>query len=257
MKTWSFAKGHGTRNDFVILFDGYGTLDVTPEIVRYLCDRRSGHRRRRRPPGREGRRDPRLGRRPRPVVHGLPERRRVDGRDVRQRAAGVRPVPGRRGPRRRAGPRHRHAGRAAQRAPVPGRSGQGRHGHGDHRDDHVRAHRGVHVTRASAVDVGNPHLVSLVPASLDDVAAAEPDGRRERRHRGVPSRRERRARARAGTGPRGDAGARARRGGDPGLRHGRCGRGPRRERHRAGVDPRRPARRHRRGDVRRGRLRRR
>ena len=42
MKTWSFAKGHGTRNDFVILFDGYGTLDVTPEIVRYLCDRRSG-----------------------------------------------------------------------------------------------------------------------------------------------------------------------------------------------------------------------
>ncbi len=42
MRTWSFAKGHGTRNDFVILFDGYGTLDVTPEIVRYLCDRRSG-----------------------------------------------------------------------------------------------------------------------------------------------------------------------------------------------------------------------
>ncbi len=42
MKTWSFAKGHGTRNDFVILSDRDGLLDLTPATVRYLCDRRSG-----------------------------------------------------------------------------------------------------------------------------------------------------------------------------------------------------------------------
>jgi diaminopimelate epimerase len=42
METWSFAKGHGTRNDFVILPDLDGTLDLTPARVAYLCDRRSG-----------------------------------------------------------------------------------------------------------------------------------------------------------------------------------------------------------------------
>ncbi|HEY8662756.1 MAG TPA: diaminopimelate epimerase [Propionibacteriaceae bacterium] len=42
METWSFAKGHGTRNDFVILPDLDGVLDLTPAKVSYLCDRRSG-----------------------------------------------------------------------------------------------------------------------------------------------------------------------------------------------------------------------
>lgn len=42
METWSFAKGHGTRNDFVILPDLDGTLELTPSRVAYLCDRRSG-----------------------------------------------------------------------------------------------------------------------------------------------------------------------------------------------------------------------
>jgi diaminopimelate epimerase len=37
-----FAKGHGTENDFVILPDADGRLDVTPEFVRALCDRRAG-----------------------------------------------------------------------------------------------------------------------------------------------------------------------------------------------------------------------
>ena len=41
-QTWSFAKGHGTRNDFVILPDPDGVLDLTPVRVVYLCDRRSG-----------------------------------------------------------------------------------------------------------------------------------------------------------------------------------------------------------------------
>ncbi|HVU74949.1 MAG TPA: diaminopimelate epimerase [Mycobacteriales bacterium] len=37
-----FAKGHGTGNDFVVLPDPDGTLDLTPERVRALCDRRRG-----------------------------------------------------------------------------------------------------------------------------------------------------------------------------------------------------------------------
>jgi diaminopimelate epimerase len=37
-----FLKGHGTENDFVLLPDLDGTLDLTPELVRALCDRRTG-----------------------------------------------------------------------------------------------------------------------------------------------------------------------------------------------------------------------
>ncbi len=37
-----FAKGHGTENDFVILADPDGELDLTPALVRRLCDRRAG-----------------------------------------------------------------------------------------------------------------------------------------------------------------------------------------------------------------------
>lgn len=37
-----FAKGHGTGNDFVILPDPDGELDVTPDLVRAVCDRRTG-----------------------------------------------------------------------------------------------------------------------------------------------------------------------------------------------------------------------
>jgi diaminopimelate epimerase len=37
-----FAKGHGTGNDFVLLPDPDGALDLTPELVRRLCDRRYG-----------------------------------------------------------------------------------------------------------------------------------------------------------------------------------------------------------------------
>ena len=35
-------KGHGTKNDFVVLPDYDGALDLTDELVRALCDRRSG-----------------------------------------------------------------------------------------------------------------------------------------------------------------------------------------------------------------------
>jgi diaminopimelate epimerase len=37
-----FVKGHGTENDFVILPDPGGSLDLTPAMVARLCDRRAG-----------------------------------------------------------------------------------------------------------------------------------------------------------------------------------------------------------------------
>ena len=37
-----FAKGHGTENDFVILPDPDGVLELPPQLVRALCDRRAG-----------------------------------------------------------------------------------------------------------------------------------------------------------------------------------------------------------------------
>jgi diaminopimelate epimerase len=37
-----FAKGHGTENDFVILPDPDGELDLSPALVGRLCDRRAG-----------------------------------------------------------------------------------------------------------------------------------------------------------------------------------------------------------------------
>lgn len=42
MTTLRFTKGHGTQNDFVLLFDEHGELDITPDLVRELCDRRAG-----------------------------------------------------------------------------------------------------------------------------------------------------------------------------------------------------------------------
>jgi diaminopimelate epimerase len=37
-----YAKGHGTENDFVVLFDPERALDLTPPLVQALCDRRRG-----------------------------------------------------------------------------------------------------------------------------------------------------------------------------------------------------------------------
>ncbi|MEO7126217.1 MAG: diaminopimelate epimerase [Nakamurella sp.] len=37
-----FVKGHGTENDFVLLPDPDDRLDLTPELVRALCDRHAG-----------------------------------------------------------------------------------------------------------------------------------------------------------------------------------------------------------------------
>lgn len=40
--TIDFAKGHGTRNDFVLVPDPDGRLELGTEHVAFLCDRRSG-----------------------------------------------------------------------------------------------------------------------------------------------------------------------------------------------------------------------
>jgi diaminopimelate epimerase len=42
MRRWSFAKGHGTENDFVLILDREAMLDIGPDEVRFLCDRRAG-----------------------------------------------------------------------------------------------------------------------------------------------------------------------------------------------------------------------
>ena len=114
----AFLKGHGTENDFVLLPDADGRHgSPAPDLVRALCDRRAGL-------GADGvirvvrtdaSDDPaaRAGRDEADVVHGLPQRRRVAVGDVRQRRAGLRPLPGRAGGRRRPGSRCRSP-------PVPG-----------------------------------------------------------------------------------------------------------------------------------------
>jgi diaminopimelate epimerase len=42
MRRWSFTKGHGTENDFVLVLDREAMLTIGPEEVRYLCNRRAG-----------------------------------------------------------------------------------------------------------------------------------------------------------------------------------------------------------------------
>jgi diaminopimelate epimerase len=42
MRHWSYAKGHGTENDFVLLLDREGMLEIGETEVRFLCDRHAG-----------------------------------------------------------------------------------------------------------------------------------------------------------------------------------------------------------------------
>jgi diaminopimelate epimerase len=42
MRHWSFAKGHGTGNDFVVLLDREAMMAVGAPEVRFLCDRHLG-----------------------------------------------------------------------------------------------------------------------------------------------------------------------------------------------------------------------
>ncbi len=42
MTELSFTKGHGTGNDFVLFTDPDGEIDLTPERIRFICDRHFG-----------------------------------------------------------------------------------------------------------------------------------------------------------------------------------------------------------------------
>ncbi len=42
MRQVNFAKGHGTKNDFVIVLDRHGVCPLSSEDVRFLCDRHAG-----------------------------------------------------------------------------------------------------------------------------------------------------------------------------------------------------------------------
>lgn len=42
MRRYAFSKGHGTRNDFVIIDDQHGMQQLTPDIVAAMSDRRAG-----------------------------------------------------------------------------------------------------------------------------------------------------------------------------------------------------------------------
>ncbi|CAG7597955.1 diaminopimelate epimerase [Leucobacter soli] len=42
MSILAFTKGHGTGNDFVLFTDPEGEIELTPEQIRMLCDRRFG-----------------------------------------------------------------------------------------------------------------------------------------------------------------------------------------------------------------------
>ena len=109
-----FAKGHGTGNDFVILPDPTARSTLTPGAGRGAVRPAPRHRRRRRAAGGPRAEHPEApARRRGRVVHGLPERRRLARRDVRQRRPGLRPLPAR-----------RRAGRAGRRGlPVATRAG--------------------------------------------------------------------------------------------------------------------------------------
>lgn len=42
VRSWTFAKGHGTRNDFVVVTDRHGMMQPTVEDIAHACDRRVG-----------------------------------------------------------------------------------------------------------------------------------------------------------------------------------------------------------------------
>ena len=170
------------------------------------------------------------------VVHGPPQRRRLARGDVRQRHPAVPPRAGHRGPARPAHLRGRRARRHPRRS-APGRGDPrrrllGRHGPGARRSgrarrtlagpDLLRARRSRWAIRTW------PALTDVDVDTLDLTRAARV--RRRALPRGRQRRADQRARARrAHPAP----GVRARRGGDPLLRHRRLRRGLRRARRRA------------------------
>ena len=189
-----FAKGHGTQNDFVLLPDLDGRLALTPAAVAALCDRRRGTRGRRRAAGDHrgcgrgcGCLRPAARRRGgRRLVHGLPQRRRLDRADVRQRCPGVRPLSA----GQRAGEPRRVRRRLAGGPAAGGAAPAGTPPTPTSPSRWARPTSSAPVRRSSAarpfaglaVDVGNPHLACVDPgltaaelAALDVAAPVQFD----------------------------------------------------------------------------------
>jgi diaminopimelate epimerase len=170
--TIEFAKGHGTENDFVVLPDPYGKLDLSAARVAALCDRRRGL-------GADGVlrvvRWEALGEvAPEPGVEWFMDYRNADGGVAEMCGNGVR-VFARYLARRgwvspegenaigtRAGVRHfRFAGGDGADGDVSVDMGPARIGVA------TTATVGGRVFEGIAVDVGNPHLACITTADLD------------------------------------------------------------------------------------------
>ena len=168
-----FAKGHGTENDFVVLPDPDGTLDLTAARVAALCDRRRGL-------GADGvLRVVRWAALKDGDVHDFPaepgvewfmDYRNADGSAAEMCGNGVRVyahwldragwLPD--GETAAAG----HPGRRA-RGVVHRRRGGRRHGPGPRRAGVDRRGGGTRTFAGTAVDVGNPHLACVTDVALD------------------------------------------------------------------------------------------
>ena len=250
-----FLKGHGTENDFVLLPDPDGTVhgDLDAALVAALCDRRAGL-------GADGvirvvrtaSYDDPAAVAARDEAEWFMDYRNADGSLSEMCGNGVRvfarylldhegatePAAGRHpGRREDADARPTTAGSPSTWA-RPWSLGETKVGVGE------RSWPATHVS------MGNPHAVAFVD-SLDDAGPLlEPPSHDPA---DLPGRRQRRVRRTARRAARRDAGARARLGGDPVLRHRRLrgdGRGGARRRGRTRHDvPRRRARRDARGDL--------
>ena len=175
-----FSKGHGTENDFVVLPDPDGELDLTPARVAALCDRRRGL-------GADGiLRVVRwaalgAGPAPEPGVEWFMDYRNGDGSLAEMCGNGVRVYA-----------RYlAHAGWLAGRALALGTRGGVRHvgvgdGDGDGEIDVDMGPAAVgeastasvdgHAFPGVAVDVGNPHLVCVTDVSIDALDLTRPPG---------------------------------------------------------------------------------
>ena len=199
----------------MLLPDRDGELELTEVLVPALCDRRAGI-------GGDGviRVAPGPGRR---LVHGLPQRRRIDRRDVRERRPGVRQVPrvGRLGAARTFRLPHPRPAGARPNSGVPGTSGSAwaRSGSAGSpvpgsvtadcpgtRGRRRQSPPGVPVRRATSPSWTSRRAPESTPSCSRTVSTSNSSARRRTRSRG-------------------DAGARAGGGGDPVLRHRNRGRG--------------------------------
>jgi diaminopimelate epimerase len=171
-----FSKGHGTENDFVVLPDPDGRLDLTPAMVAALCDRRRGV-------GADGVlrvvRWSALGTGPEPVpgVEWFMDYRNADGSIAEMCGNGVRVFA-----------RYlEHAGwLAAADTAIGTRAGVRTVRVGD---DEISVDMGPAVVGEAgtasvdgqafagiAVDVGNPHLACVTDAAIDGLDLTRPPG---------------------------------------------------------------------------------